>query len=528
MTDAVAQGGTDRAPPTGRNRLMQRLASRFAALVVVAITLGSAVFAAVSAVWLYTSSLEGAETTAQASLEAARPTLTSTLWKYDYAALRDLIGGLESIPEIGAIQVSTSDGETLGTAFDAATADFEMAIRETNFEGKELLIGQLSARLDRAAVQARIEHLLLVQGAIFIGLIIVIYLLVRWTFRRLVNTPLRGLTDFVLRPDLLTTGPELRISDGPGGGALEFQQLERAINDQLRDHRRDWQELEDYKASLEDKVAERTQQLEAAQDEIVRNEKLAALGALVAGVAHELNTPIGNGLTAASTASETVRAAERELAEGTLTKSRLEDTLASTREASDIITSTLGRARELVGNFKQVAVDRQSENRRQFALDEVIEETLATLQPSLKKTPYRVETDLTVGLSIDGYPGPLGQVITNLCDNAVRHGFDGRDSGRVLITSAATDDDQVRIQVRDDGQGIPDDHLKKIFEPFFTTKLGAGGSGLGMSIVHRLVTQVMGGRIDVESHPGEGSVFTIVLPVNAPTAAEPSDSTREE
>jgi signal transduction histidine kinase len=503
---------------------MQRLSTRFTVLVMLVIAISGAVFATASAMWLYNTAIERAHQTANASVRATRETLSDALWKVDHAAVRDAIAGLESVPEIGAVKVTTRNDETFGGNISNPQSDVDMALTYEQPGSDPIVLGRLMATLDMAAVQRRIQQLILVQAIVFGGLLLVIWALVRWAFGRLVDTPLRRLTTFILRPDLLTNAPQLRISEGPARRILEFQQLERALNDRLADHRRDWQELNDYKTRLEERVNARTQQLEAAQDEIVRNEKLAALGALVAGVAHELNTPIGNGLTAATTVGETIRTAESELAEGTLTKTRLQETLSRSRDAADIITSTLGRARELVANFKQVAVDRQSENRREFDLDEVIDETVVTLRPNLKKTPYEIETDLRAGLKIDGFPGPLGQVVTNLCDNAVRHAFDGRDSGTIRLESAPSNDGAHAIlRVSDDGAGIPDEHIKRIFDPFFTTKLGEGGSGLGMAIVHRLVTQVMGGRIDVSSAPGQGTTFTIVLPTTAPASSEADD-----
>jgi len=494
----------------------------------IVIAISGAVFATASATWLYNTAIERAHQTANASMRATRATLTDALWKVDHAAVRDAIRGLESVPEIASVQITTRNDETFGSMIQTEGGDLDMVLAHDSPSREAVVLGRLVAELDMAAVQRRIQQLIVVQAIVFGGLLLVIGVLVRWAFGRIVDTPLRRLTTFILRPDLLTNAPKLRITEGPARRILEFRQLERALNDRLADHRRDWRELDDHKTRLEEKVNARTQQLEAAQDEIVRNEKLAALGALVAGVAHELNTPIGNGLTAATTVGETIRTAEKQLEAGSLTKSRLQETLSRSRDAADIITSTLSRARELVANFKQVAVDRQSENRRAFNLDEVIDETIATLRPNLKKTPYAVETDLRANLTIDGFPGPLGQVVTNLCDNAIRHAFDGRDNGTIrLSTEPADDGASAVIRVADDGAGIPDEHIKRIFDPFFTTKLGEGGSGLGMAIVHRLVTQVMGGRIDVESAPGQGTTFTIDLPTTAPESggsAETDDS----
>lgn len=294
----------------------------------------------------------------------------------------------------------------------------------------------------------------------------------------------------------------------------------------ITDLRRAEQELADLNADLELRVAERTaslteamQTLQRAQEELVQSDKLASLGAVVAGVAHELNTPIGNSVLLASTMVQDLRALETEFQSGSLRKSVLEDFIADALRASSLLEQSLARARDMVASFKQVAIDQSSERRRQFLLHELVHDVSETLRPGMRNPAWKLETVLQTGIEMDSFPGPLGQVISNLVQNACMHGLREDESGSVRITAQIVDPATVQIEVIDDGVGMTPDVMGRIFDPFFTTRLGQGGSGLGLSIVYRLVTTILGGRITVSSEPGQGSSFTVVLPRIAPAQA---------
>jgi signal transduction histidine kinase len=258
---------------------------------------------------------------------------------------------------------------------------------------------------------------------------------------------------------------------------------------------------------------------------------MAALGALVAGVAHELNTPLGNSLIA----SNTVRDHSRELRlqlEGGLRRSALESYLDDAESASAIIQRNLERAASLVSSFKQVAVDQASSQRRAFALAEVVDEIVMTVRPSLRRRPFRLAAEVDETVRLDSYPGALGQVLTNLITNAIVHGFEERNAGTVLVRGYAEGTEAAVLEVCDDGLGIPAFAQRRIFEPFFTTRMGRGGSGLGLHIVHSLVTNVLGGTITVKSTEGKGTRVRVTIPLQAPLAAvepvvpvAPSEST---
>lgn len=295
-------------------------------------------------------------------------------------------------------------------------------------------------------------------------------------------------------------------------------------------------ELERYREHLEMMVRERTEELDhkndalnaavdnlqsalkalsQTQDQLIQSEKLAALGSLVAGVSHELNTPIGNALLVASTLEGRTREIEQAMPAG-LKRKDLENYLKDSGDATALLLRNLDRAATLISNFKQVAIDRTSSRRRLFHLAEHIDEVLSTLHPKLAMSPYVVETDIPGGIDLESYPGPLGQVISNLVDNALLHAFEGRDRGTVRISARQLKPGWVELCVGDDGSGIRPEIIKHIFEPFFTTKLGQGGSGLGLSIANNIVTGLLGGSLDVRSEPGAGSFFCMTLPNVAP------------
>lgn len=249
------------------------------------------------------------------------------------------------------------------------------------------------------------------------------------------------------------------------------------------------------------------------QAELLRSEKMAALGALVVGVAHELNTPIGNCLMAASTLQERSADFEKQVTQG-LTRAGMQQFVDMVRQGSDILMRGLGHAAELVGRFKQLSVDPSGMQRERFALADIIAETLGTLKAAAGEV--RVASEVPAGLAMDSYPAQLSQVISGLIGNALLHGFAGRAPGTITVTAEAAADQRVRIAVCDDGAGIAAEHLGRVFDPFFTTRLGHGGSGLGLHIAYNLVHFILGGTIEASSAAGQGACFTLCLPMSAP------------
>lgn len=259
--------------------------------------------------------------------------------------------------------------------------------------------------------------------------------------------------------------------------------------------------------------------LKSTQKSLIEAEKMASLGGLVAGVAHEINTPVGIVVTTTTHLQEKVKAIRSLFDEGRIRKQDFADFLGVADNATTLLLSNSLRAANLIQSFKQVAVDQTCEERRQFDLKAYMQEVLVSLGPKLKRTPYRVDLDCPDGILMDSYPGPFAQVLTNLVVNSLQHGFDGREHGLIrLEVRRDADREVVVLRYCDDGAGIPAANLARIFDPFFTTKRGQGGSGLGMNIVYNIVVQSLKGTITVDSEEGKGVCFTLRLPCRVPVS----------
>ncbi|MES2153478.1 MAG: ATP-binding protein [Pseudomonadota bacterium] len=256
--------------------------------------------------------------------------------------------------------------------------------------------------------------------------------------------------------------------------------------------------------------------LQRTQADLIAAEKMASLGSLVAGIAHELGTPIGNSLLAATALSDRVGEFQQHVTGGTLKRSTLEKQLADMTHACMLIARSLARADQLITSFKQVAVDQTNDERREFDLRALIEDTLTTFGPRMRRAKCSSTLELDGALRMHSYPGSLCQVLSNLISNALVHATEGRAALHITIAARACEGGEVELVFDDDGAGMGEDVVRRVFDPFFTTKLGQGGSGLGMNIVYNIVTGVLGGRIDVRTGLGEGTTITMTLPGDAP------------
>jgi PAS domain S-box-containing protein len=286
-------------------------------------------------------------------------------------------------------------------------------------------------------------------------------------------------------------------------------------------------QLKELNANLEARVLLRTQDLQEAnnnlqltikslndaQTQLIQSEKMASLGGLVAGISHEINTPLGIGVTAASSIDMEVNKLNSEFQAGTMKRSTLENFIMHTSMASGILLSNLKRAAELIKSFKQVAVDQSSDDNRSINLHAYVAEILSSLQPKLKVTAVQVENLCDREIEIFTKPGAIYQILSNLMINSLTHAYDLTQRGLVSI-AAKHDGDNIVLTYQDDGKGIPEQDIKRIFDPFFTTKRGQGGSGLGLNIVYNLVVTTLGGSIEVNSKPYRGTTFTIIFPTN--------------
>jgi PAS domain S-box-containing protein len=254
------------------------------------------------------------------------------------------------------------------------------------------------------------------------------------------------------------------------------------------------------------------QNLRETQASLIEAEKFAALGRLVGGVAHEINSPVGNCLTVASTLERKSALFGAEVARGDVKRSSLNDFLETSRDGSAQLVANLKRVAELIQSFKQIAGDRISSDQHTFDLGDLTGQVLTSLRPSLRQRNLTFDVDCQPNLLINSYPGPCGQLLTILILNSVVHAFPDGKEGTVAIKVRASGEDSVEILFSDDGCGMSAEVRRQAFDPFFTTRHHLGSTGLGLHILHNIVTNRLGGRLDLDSSPGAGTKFRIILP----------------
>jgi len=371
------------------------------------------------------------------------------------------------------------------------------------------------------------DTLIYVVIAMGVSLLVAVYLAV--AARRALLRPIKNLSqvttqvaqtkDYSMRADVAS-------EDEVGALIQSFNAMLDVIQsyDQRRREKED--EILLLNESLERKVKERTLELQRSMNELsstiedlrttqsklVEQEKMASLGSLVAGVAHEINTPIGVGITASSHLSHAVSELNQQFEAGTLTKRRFAEAVQEMTETVQMITKNLERSAALVKSFKMVAVDQGSDDVREFNVREYFESVLLSLKPRLKRTRHVVMMTIPDDLVINSYPGALSQIITNLVMNSLQHGFADKSEGRIEMQVEQHGDSLV-FDYFDDGRGIPDAIKGRIFDPFVTTARNQGGSGLGTHILYNLVTQVLGGSVSLQDDRPQGVHFRIRFPL---------------
>lgn len=289
--------------------------------------------------------------------------------------------------------------------------------------------------------------------------------------------------------------PKMQFKASP-----EIAEVSEAFNDMVFNLDERYQELEQALTTLQ-----------VTQDQLVHSEKMGALGNLVAGVSHEINTPIGIGITAISYLDQKTKQFQTLYKSGKMKKSDLEQYLSITHETNEMVQSNLERASSLVRSFKQISVDQSVEIKRTILLKDYLEGIIASLKPALKKTHIRLDVFCDERLRLYTYPGALSQIITNLVMNSVNHAYEPEDEGNISIR-VIDGPDHFMVAYSDDGKGMTENVLDRIFDPFFTTSRGQGGTGLGMNIVYNLVKESLNGSIQCSSVLCQGSLFTITIP----------------
>lgn len=410
--------------------------------------------------------------------------------------------------------------------FDCPEILFESTERENNahvwhtIERSGIVLGYLYLESELTVVRQFAQNFSLVVLSVFSVSLLMAYLLTA-RLHHIISSPI---LDLVHVAKQLSSAGNYSVRAKPVGDD-ELGTLVIAFNDMLDQIQERDSQLHQLNSELEHKVDERTKALQKAneslnesldelnhaQDQLVQSEKMAALGELVAGVAHEINTPVGVAVTAASHFEVVVKHHVELYQKGSLSRGDFENFMGKASEISEMVLVNLKRAADLVSSFKQLAVDQSSGERRSFNLKEYIRETLVSLQPKFKRTHHHIEVNCPDDYEMYSHPGAIAQVLTNLLMNSLIHGFDDIEHGHISIDVEAKEDEVV-LSYRDNGKGIKSEHLKKIFDPFFTTKRGLGGSGLGMNIVYNIVTQTLGGTIACNSEEGMGVEFKLILP----------------
>lgn len=384
----------------------------------------------------------------------------------------------------------------------------------------------LEAELRRQRVEAADMRLAVIGGLLF-GCLSMFYLFTAFYVATLKDIgQLERATRHVLRntgsdvPDLDVSRLRLPSHDELSAVSDAFVAFaQRLVGDNQRLRQLEVQ-LSSEKAHAEASL----QELRQAQASLVQSEKLASLGSLVAGVAHEVNTPLGVAVTSTSQWRDEARDVERLLTSRSLRQPDLERFLQSLTVHGDLVARNLGRASDLIKSFKTMSVDQSSEARRRFELTDYVQDVLRSLHSLHARRPIQVLFHSAGPVTLDSYPGALAQVLTNLLSNSLAHAFAPDEPGQITIQVGPGPEGWAFLSFADSGQGIPPENMARIFDPFFTTARASGGSGLGLSIVHTLVTQSLQGRIEVRSQPGQGCSFELHLPLQVRVASPTSAS----
>lgn len=407
-----------------------------------------------------------------------------------------------------------------------AEGDVVEISKAVEFDGK--VIGYIYIRAGMDELSRYVQSRLLFDLLIACIALICAYFVSRHLQRRF-TAPIETLLNVVQK----VTKEKSYAMRVPESEVQEIHVLGRAINamldrieQQINKLQQAETEIRQLNQGLEQKINERTQALKTSnqdllntletlhqyQNQIVETEKMASLGQMVAGVAHEVNTPIGLGVTASTLMQDRLADIQTAFDEKKLTSNQLQRFLSESKENLGIIYRNLERAASLIRSFKQVAVDQSNENRRQFNVLQLINEVLLSLRPNLKKTQHEVLVECDDKLEIDSKPGPLNQVLINLIMNSLIHAFENIEKGQIRIL-VRVEQNRCLVHYEDNGAGVPEHIKKRIFDPFVTTKRGEGGSGLGMHLVYNLVTQALNGKISLESSLGDGVKIDFDFPV---------------
>ncbi len=506
----------------------------------------------------YTSTKDDIQRELSVTERAFESSLATSLWILDLYQLEITANGITKTPLITGIDITDEEGnlviqkgnsdknQTSGTIWH----EFPLIVQTKK---KAQRVGVVRLYSDESIVFNRIKlgiQILLINAAIKT---LILALLITIVFNRLLTKPLEKLALDATNIDLHSIHKDrIKVASSEEN---ELKLLEVALNNMMEKIGASISNLDALNQELENKVQERTRSLDTvivqmkadqellekeisirkqreleleegrialqyslddlklAQEQLIESEKMASLGSLVAGVAHEINTPVGISLTGITHFQFMLDKLNKQYKDEALEEPQFEKFITDAKEIARSIHISLDRAAKLVNSFKRVAVDQSTELWRTFNFKEYLDEVLLSLQSKIKASKVQVELECDPTIDLTNYPGSWSQIITNFITNSLTHGYKKGQEGIISI-SAKAEDDKLKFIYCDDGNGIPNDIKTKVFDPFYTTNRENGGSGLGLNIVYNIVTQQMGGTISLESNNGSGVIFTILVPID--------------
>lgn len=429
-------------------------------------------------------------------------TMAIPTWNLDQQFIENYLSQYARSPYIQCIELLSDANlkETSPTGCShpssGAVLHSEPIIYEGNYIG--VIVSSFQVELDNE----RLYFILMTRIPVALVALFSIFFVVFGVFKRWVVVPIQSMTQSV---EAFQKDGKLHLVDWSSNDEIgtlistfnESQQAQITHDKML--------------TSEKEKAEQALQDLKETQTQLVESEKMASLGSLVAGISHEINTPLGVAKTSSSHIEDELNKLEKAFTGGTLTKSDMQGFMTQFQDGLHLLIANLNRASELMASFKQVSADQSHDEIRVFNLREYLEETVYTLKPNLKRYQVSVVLDCNEDIHLSSFPGAFSQIITNLIMNSLLHAYNPEDQGTIKI-SVTDGENQIGVEYRDDGAGMEEDVRKKIFDPFFTTKRGNGGTGLGMHIIYNLVTIKLQGTIEVRSKLGMGSVFSMELP----------------
>lgn len=498
--------------PQSQHRLLKRLF-----LISLPLTLLVGVLYGGVIAYVETATLKGHQLAAAYDrIKQQAETLAIPTWNLDQHFLEEYLKQFAADPHMICIEL-LSDSELNVQAPEGCEhpPEPEAMVHTAPIVYEEQYVGVLIASFNIELDDQRLMFILLSRIPIALLALISIFFMVFLVFQRWVIVPINAIMESINQ--FQSHGEHKPVS---WESKDEIGTLVNVFNSAQKQQLEHEQSL----MSAKEKAERALTELKDAQSQLVESEKMASLGGLVAGISHEINTPLGVARTSSSHVWDALKALKKHFDEGSLTKKEMQDFLDLADDGLHLMTANIIRAGDLVASFKQVSADQSHDEKRLFSLHEYLNETAYTLKPNLKRYQVAVLIDCPDDILINSYPGAYSQVVTNLIMNSLNHAYDKEDIGTINI-KVEKKGEVIRITFADDGRGMDEETQKRIFEPFFTTKRGKGGTGLGMHIIYNLITHKLQGNIEVESTPGMGTKFVLTLPIElAEIEAEPDDS----